>query len=125
MIVTNRSKTAREKTRNGVSVWWLLTREMGVPNFEMRYLELEKGQCTTLGKHPWEHEVFVVKGWGVLRGKGQELELVEGDAAFVPAGEEHQFVNPWEDTLGLVCVVPKNTQSVMRQRGGTQSAFDE
>ena len=44
------------KTPSGKSVRWLLSGENGVPNFEMRYFEVEKGIEGKEESHSFEHE---------------------------------------------------------------------
>lgn len=60
-----------------ITIRWLLPPEAGTPNSEMRYFEIKKGGYSPKEKHPWEHEVLVVKGKGVVRG-GDEQKLVQG-----------------------------------------------
>ena len=50
------------------------------PTFVMRVFEIQSGSATPLHAHPWEHEVFVLGGKGVLRSGGKETPLAEGDA---------------------------------------------
>ena len=47
------------------------------PNFVLRQFRIKKDSHTPLHKHPWEHEIYILKGKGIV---------VIGD-------EEHQ-VNP-------------------------------
>ena len=119
MYITNVKKTKEEKTRSGVSVWWLLSEEIGVPNFEMRYFEFKKGMHTSYGKHPWEHEVFVVKGEGVIKGKNFEQKIKAGDAIYIAPNEEHQFLNNNDEPFGLICIIPKGAEK--RKRSSLKS----
>ena len=124
MYITNTSRTRQERTRSGNAVWWLLSEEIGAPNFELRYFELEQGRSTTYGAHPWEHEVYIVKGQGRLKGKDLEGRTVDqalapGDAIFIGPEEEHQFLNPGEETLGFLCVIPKGAENDYRRGTGT------
>ena len=104
------------KTRSGNKIYWMLTAEQGAPNFELRYIELPPGGKSSYGRHPHEHEVFVVKGEGRIRGKenGREYEkpLSPGVAVFVPGDEEHQWINLRNDEpFGFICVVPKGAEA--------------
>ena len=110
MYFTSIKKTKEEKTRSGVSVWWLLSEEIGVPNFELRYFEFGKGMHTSYGSHPWEHEVFVVRGQGVVKGKNLEKKVKVGDAIYIVSNEEHQFLNYQDEPLCFVCVIPKGAE---------------
>ncbi len=68
-----------EKTQ----IRWLITKEMGAPNFAMRLFEDGSGGFSSLHKHTWEHEVFVLEGNGsVFDGKNTK-PLQAGDVVFV------------------------------------------
>ena len=78
----------------------------GAKNFVMRVFELEAEGQTPRHSHPWEHEVFILSGQGILRGAEGDRELQPGDAVFIPEGEEHQFRNPGKPALQFICVIP-------------------
>jgi len=49
---------------------WLITKEMGAPNFAMRLFEISPRGFSPLHTHAWEHEIFVLEGNGsVFDGK--------------------------------------------------------
>lgn len=98
-------------TKSGNKVYWMLTSEHGAPNFELRYIEVPPGGHTSFGHHPHEHEVFVVRGSGLIKGAYPQREVVPGMAIFVPGGEDHQFINRGDEPLGFVCVVPKGAEA--------------
>ena len=96
---------------SGNKIYWLITSEMGAPNFEMRYIEIPPGGKTSDGSHPHEHEVFVVKGNGVIKGEDREEKLIPGRAIFVQGNERHQWINRSNnEALGLICVIPKGAE---------------
>jgi len=107
MYITDLNKTKLVKTPSGNSIWWLIPKEIGAPNFELRYFEVKANGRTSPGKHSWEHEVFVVKGQGIIRGEEFEEELGSGHAVFISPNEEHQFINPNKEPFGFICVIPK------------------
>ena len=76
------------------------------PTFVMRVFEIQPGSATPLHAHPWEHEIFVLAGKGVVRSGGKETPLAEGDAATVLPNEQHSFLNIGKDMFRLICVVP-------------------
>jgi quercetin dioxygenase-like cupin family protein len=78
----------------------------GAPTFAMRVFEIQPGSATFDHAHPWEHEVFVVSGRGVLKGTETEKPLGEGDAVMVPPDEQHCFTNTGDDVFRVICVVP-------------------
>ena len=107
MYITNVDKTPFNKTKSGNKIWWLLGKEIGVPNYEMRYFEIPPGNKTSPGSHPWEHEVFVIKGKGMVKGSNEEHTLTVGDAVYIAPNEYHQFINNGEEPFGFICVIPK------------------
>jgi quercetin dioxygenase-like cupin family protein len=106
-------------TSSGKRVHWLVTAEVGAPNFEMRYVEIAPGAGPSkTARHPHEHEVYVVSGRGLLtgthRGGSYQAELRAGDAVFIPGGEEHQWLTPFGQSLAMICVVPKGAESELK-----------
>jgi quercetin dioxygenase-like cupin family protein len=88
----------------------LITEEMGAPNFAMRLFEMEPGGHSPFHSHPWEHEVFILEGEGLIAGAKEEKKLKEGDAVFVPPNERHQFKNNSNKKLRFLCLVPHHKQ---------------
>ena len=76
------------------------------PTFVMRVFEIEKGSATPLHTHPWEHEVFVLEGKGVVKSGGKETPLQAGDTGIVLPNEQHSFMNIGKEMLRMICVVP-------------------
>ena len=50
----------------GCQVRWLVGPGDGAPNFAMREFEVAPGGHTPRHSHPYEHEVFVLQGSGVV-----------------------------------------------------------
>ena len=78
----------------------------GAPTFVMRVFEIQTGSATPFHSHPWEHEIFVLAGKGVVRSAGKETALAEGDAVTVLPNEQHSFLNGSKDIFRMICVVP-------------------
>ena len=100
---------------HGNRINWLITKEKCPCNFELRYIQIPAGSRTGNGHHPYEHEVFVVFGKGLLLGVdlwGQkyEEELFFGKSIFVQSDEIHQWVNTGAEELCLVCVIPSGAE---------------
>ena len=91
-------------------VRWLITKDMGAENFAMRLFEIEPGGYSPFHSHPWEHEVFILEGEGVVVGANEERSCKPGDAIFVPPNEKHQFKNNGGKTLKFLCLVPHKTK---------------
>ena len=85
---------------------WLLTKEMGAPNFAMRVFEVEPNGYSPLHKHPWEHEVFILEGEGELFDGENSTPFKPSDVVFVPPDEMHQFKNTGKNTLKFICLIP-------------------
>ncbi len=112
MYMTDINDDIMCKTGSGNKIYWMLTAEQGAQNFELRYIEIPAGGKSSYGKHPHEHEVFVVKGNGKIKGLYPERELLPGTAVFVPGNEEHQWINGSEtEPFGFICVVPKGAEA--------------
>ncbi len=99
-------KSVNKNYMDGVSIYYLIVEEFGAPNFEMRYFELKKGAKTSLDKHYYEHEVFVVKGRGKAVIDGKEYILRPGDDVLIEPNEVHQIFNNSQIPFGFICVVP-------------------
>ena len=95
-----------EKTQ----VRWLITKEMGAENFVMRLFEMQTGGYSPLHKHPWEHEIFVLEGDGLVFNGEKATSLKAGDVVFVAPNELHQFKNNDERTLKFLCLIPNIQQ---------------
>jgi quercetin dioxygenase-like cupin family protein len=89
-----------------LKVRWLITKDMGAENFAMRFFEMEPEGYSPFHSHPWEHEVFILEGEGIVVGGGEERKFRTGDVIFVPPNEKHQFKNTGETTLKFLCLIP-------------------
>lgn len=91
----------------GAGIRWLVAERDGAKNFTMRMIELEPEGYSPCHSHPYEHEVFVWKGQGVLEMEGRQHKLEPGVVAFVPEGVKHQFRNTAPASkLEFICVIP-------------------
>jgi quercetin dioxygenase-like cupin family protein len=110
MIAKKIEEVSRQKVEEngaqGAQIRWLLTKDDGAPTFAMRELQLETGGFTPLHQHPWEHEVYVLEGTGVVRGGNDEQVLSPGAVILVPPDELHQFRNTGKETLRFLCLIP-------------------
>ena len=99
------AKDAGEGTSE-VRVRWLITKEMGAENFAMRFFEMDPEGYSPFHSHPWEHEVFILEGEGIVVGGGEERKFRAGDVIFVPPNEKHKFKNTGETTVKFLCLIP-------------------
>jgi len=95
-----------EEGASKLRVRWLITKEMGAPNFAMRLFEMEPEGYSPFHSHPWEHEVFILEGEGLVVGDGGEKKFRAGDVVFILPNEKHQFKNDGEKTVKFLCLVP-------------------
>ena len=93
---------------HGCQVRWLLGQADGAPNFAMRQFEVAPGGYTPRHSHPYEHEVFVLEGRGVVYEADQPHELKAGDVVLVRPDEVHQFRNTSDKPLKFLCLVPNS-----------------
>jgi len=112
MIITGKGKAvAARDLHDGKTVFHtkkrvLIGPEQGAEEFVMRLFTLSKGGSTPYHTHPWEHEVFVISGTGKVRSVSGLVDVGAGDFVYVPADDEHQFVNAGGDPFEFLCVVP-------------------
>ena len=90
----------------GVAMRVVIGEDDGAPNFKMRVFEVEPGRSSPSHSHPWEHEVFVLSGKGVVVGEKGEIPIANGSVAFVSPDEKHCFINNGSEILRFICVIP-------------------
>jgi quercetin dioxygenase-like cupin family protein len=95
-----------EEGASKLKVRWLITKEMGAPNFAMRLFEMEPRGHSPFHSHPWEHEVFILEGEGFMVSDEGEKRFKAGDVIFILPDEKHQFRNNGEKTVKFLCIVP-------------------
>ncbi|MCH2400529.1 MAG: cupin domain-containing protein [Pirellulales bacterium] len=93
----------------GCQVRWLIGQDDGAPHFAMRQYEVASVVFTPRHQHPYEHEVFILEGQGVLFEGDVEQPLRAGDVAFVAPDQLHQFRNTGETPLKFLCLIPHVT----------------
>jgi len=95
-----------EEGASKLKVRWLITKEMGAPNFAMRLFEMEPKGHSPFHSHPWEHEVFILEGEGLVVSDEGEKKFRTGDVVFILPNEKHQLKNNGEKTVKFLCLVP-------------------
>jgi len=109
MKIAHYTKTEAKEANEGASkikVRWVISKEMGAPNFAMRIFEVEPGGYSPLHSHGWEHEVFILEGDGIIVSQDGEKRFKPGDAVLVAPNEKHQFKNDSKKPVKFICVVP-------------------
>ena len=59
----------------------------------MTYSIVEPGKTSSHHIHPWEHEVYILEGSGVLVCDGKEYPVKEGDGMLIPGNVDHYTLN--------------------------------
>ena len=88
----------------------------------MTYSVIEPGKTSAHHIHPWEHEVYILEGSGVLVCDGQEYPIREGDGMFIPGNVDHYTLN--NRSSGVIRRIEVNPllasqTSGARRQGGT------
>ena len=96
----------KESEARGAGVRWLLGESDGLTDMSMRVVEIEPGGNTPEHHHPWEHQVFILKGEGRVIAAGETREFGPGSAVFVGPNEDHTFINDSPETMEFVCMIP-------------------
>ena len=94
---------------SGCTVRWLVSESDGAPNFAMRRFEVAPGGYTPRHSHPYEHEVYVLEGDGVVYEGDEEHAITAGDVIFVTPGDVHQFRNTGQVPMKFLCMVPNDS----------------
>ena len=115
MKVDHYEKSAQNRVdmpgATGCKVRKLIGAEEQAPNFAMRQFEVEPGGFTPRHCHPYEHEVFVLEGTGVVFEGDQQHPIRPGDVIYVAPNEIHQFRNPGENSLKFLCLIPNSASN--------------
>ena len=96
-----------EEATQGVTIRRVISAVDGATDFTMEIFEIGPGGYSAFHTHPWEHQVYVITGGGVVLGDQGEAPFDAGDVIFIPANEPHQFRNTGDDTVEFVCLVPQ------------------
>jgi quercetin dioxygenase-like cupin family protein len=96
-----------ERTSGGVVYRRVISEVDGAANFTMDIFEIAPGGHSGFHVHPWEHEVFVIRGRGVVVGPDGEAPFGEGDVIFIPPDEPHQFRNAGDIPVEFICLIPQ------------------
>jgi quercetin dioxygenase-like cupin family protein len=112
VYVTNVEEVEQEELEKGearlTKVKYLIDERHGAGRFFMRVYDVMPGGRTPLDRHPYEHEVYVLRGTATLvteeEGRRLRLKLKEGDVVFIGQNQVHQFLNEGSETFRMVCV---------------------
>ena len=88
------------------TVRWLVGEQDDAANFAMRKFKVEPGGYTPRHSHPYEHEIYVLSGQGVVLEGDEQHSLTAGSVVYVKPDEVHQFRNTGDAPLEFLCMVP-------------------
>ncbi len=106
MKVSNYHDSEAIKEVEGVLKREVITASDGAPNYIMRFFEVETGSSTSSHSHPWEHEIFILNGKGVVVGEQGATPIGKGSILFIAPDEPHCIVNTGNEHLEFICVIP-------------------
>ncbi|MBI4408161.1 MAG: cupin domain-containing protein, partial [Gemmatimonadetes bacterium] len=75
--------------------------------FDVRYYEVEPGGHTTHEVHEHVHVIVVLRGLGRVRLGGETHELGFADVVYISPRDPHQFLNPYGEPFGFLCIVDR------------------
>jgi quercetin dioxygenase-like cupin family protein len=101
------ARTVEVDGAKDVRIRLLIHKEENAPVFHMRQFTVEPGGYTPRHTHPWEHEVYILRGRGTAVTPEGDRPIQTGDAIYVAPGDEHQFQNTGAEPLEFLCLVPK------------------
>ena len=102
-----KKESLADRGGKGASLQWLLARKENVPYFYMRYAVVEPGGFIPLHSHEWIHEMYIVKGSGVLLSENEDTPLETGSFVYMPSNEAHGMKNTGSENLEFVCCINK------------------
>ncbi len=85
----------------------ILIGEDDAPTYIMRVFEVDPGGVIPRHEHPWEHEIFVLKGRMRVKIGDDEYDVGEGYAIYIPPNVPHEYINDTDDTVIFICTIPK------------------
>ena len=99
------TKVETEGAEN-TEIQWLLSPAGGAPNFALRRFIIAPGGHTPQHSHDWEHEVYILRGEGVVITDQGEVAVGADQAILIAPNESHQFRCSGSDSLEMLCIVP-------------------
>jgi len=75
-----------------------------VEDVELRIFVIQPGTTNPPHTHTHTHDLFIVKGTGLVRQGTDEHRISEGDVVSIAPDEPHSFVNDSNDMLQFLCM---------------------
>jgi len=99
-------ETLIEDGVKGVQKQVLLGPADGAPTFTMRQFSVNAGGYTFFHSHDFEHEIYILKGYGIARKDREEIPISADMVILVEPNELHQIVNNGTEELVFLCLIP-------------------
>jgi quercetin dioxygenase-like cupin family protein len=96
----------------------LIALEDNPPTCTMTYSVIDPGKTSSHHIHPWEHEVYIIEGSGLLICDGKEYPVKEGDGMFIPGNVDHYTLN--NQSSGVIRRIEVNPL-IAAQSGGARN----
>ena len=110
MYLGNINEVKKEKVdmKGSSKTWiqWLITEKHGAKNYVMRLFTIEPDGVIPKHQHPWEHEIFVLKGGGIVGCCEEEKEAKEGDFIYIEPNVPHWYRNNGSKDWKFLCIIP-------------------
>jgi len=90
----------------GAQIKWLISPKDGAPTFTMRLIRIEASGEIPEHSHPWEHEIFILKGSGKIRVNETIYNVSEGNAVLIPPDAPHEYHADTE--MLFICLIPNS-----------------
>ena len=90
----------------GSYIQWLIDESKGARNFAMRRFTIKPGGTIPIHSHWYEHEIYVLKGGGILGAGNKEYRVKEGNVIFVPPHIKHWYRNDGNEDWVFLCMIP-------------------
>lgn len=101
-----RTRMYQNEAVNQVSETWMIGKAENAQNFAFRYYQIGPGGHSMKEHHPYDHGILVLQGQGeVLLGE-EKHPISRGDIIHISPDLLHQIINPNEELLGFLCVIP-------------------
>jgi len=72
----------------------------------VRYFEINSGGQSSFEKHRHEHIVIGIRGTGKVQLDKRQHKIKFLDVVYVSSNTPHQFINPYKEPFGFICIVP-------------------
>ncbi len=116
MYRINVNEVKEIRTPHGKKVRWLIPKEIGAQNFEMRYFTITNESQSSEESHPWEHQIYVLSGKGILQSGTTELVVSPGDAIYIAPNEPHCVKNIPDEILTFICMIPAGCEDRVKEQ---------